>query len=119
MATERKSAAVKAGASKDSPPEDLPVMTLEEVAKHADEKDCYVCVDGYVANVTDYLEDHPGSPEQLLEVAGEARGRAGAQEERAKLCVRRAQRLTAPRAQAWTLLRSSSTTRIARTPSAR
>lgn len=50
----------------------LPEMTLEEVKKHASEKDCFIVVDGLVCDVTEYLPNHPGSMEQLLDVAGEA-----------------------------------------------
>ena len=65
----------------------LPEMTLEEVKKHASEKDCFIAVDGLVCDVTEYLPNHPGSMEQLLDVAGEtqssglarSRARPGAQ----------------------------------------
>lgn len=49
---------------------ELPVYTLEDVSKHDTEGDCWVAIDGFVANITDYLNQHPGSKEQLLEVAG-------------------------------------------------
>jgi cytochrome-b5 reductase len=72
MAEKRKTAStdakeVVAGAEAES----LPIMTLKEVAAHNSAKDCFVVVDGFVCDVTKYLPDHPGSPEQLLEVAGE------------------------------------------------
>jgi cytochrome b involved in lipid metabolism len=74
MASKRASASSKSteqiassGADKGS---ELPVMTLEEVKKHAADDDCYLAVDGFVCNVTHYLDDHPGSAEQLIGVAG-------------------------------------------------
>jgi len=44
--------------------------TLEEVAKHKTEKDCWVVVDGNVLNVTEFLPDHPGGKMAILSFAG-------------------------------------------------
>jgi len=35
-------------------------FTLEEVARHNTERDCFVVVKGIVLDVTDYLATHPG-----------------------------------------------------------
>lgn len=51
-------------------------LTLEEVAKHNTESDCYLIIGNAnnggpkVYDVTNYLDDHPGGAEVLLEVAG-------------------------------------------------
>ena len=74
MASVRKSAAKAGpeGTAGAAPAEGaLPEMSLADVKKHADEKDCLVAIDGLVCDVTEYLPNHPGSMEQLLDVAGE------------------------------------------------
>lgn len=48
----------------------LPEMTLADVAKHATEKDGWVAVNGVVADVTKYLNEHPGGPDILAEYLG-------------------------------------------------
>jgi hypothetical protein len=55
----------------------LTVYTLEDLAKHASKKDCWMAVNGKVYDVTGFLEDHPGGPDIMLEHAG-ARGGTGA-----------------------------------------
>ena len=35
-------------------------FTLEEVAKHDNEDDCWMVINGKVYDVTDYIDDHPG-----------------------------------------------------------
>mmetsp|Transcript_19965 Transcript_19965/g.64310 ORF Transcript_19965/g.64310 Transcript_19965/m.64310 type:complete len:134 (+) Transcript_19965:158-559(+) len=51
-------------------------LTLEAVKKHDNEKDCYLIIGNatnggpMVYDVTNYLDDHPGGAEVMLEVAG-------------------------------------------------
>jgi len=45
-------------------------ITLEEVAKHNTNTDCWVVVNGQVLNVTDFLKDHPGGELAILTFAG-------------------------------------------------
>jgi flavocytochrome c len=44
--------------------------SLEDVAKHNSEKDCWVVVDGQVLDVTKFLPDHPGGKKAVLIYAG-------------------------------------------------
>jgi len=45
-------------------------LTLEEVAKHTTDKDCWVVVNGQVLDVTKFLPDHPGGALAILTFAG-------------------------------------------------
>jgi cytochrome b involved in lipid metabolism len=44
--------------------------TMDEVAKHNTDKDCWVVVNGEVLNVTDFLDRHPGGKGSIMLFAG-------------------------------------------------
>ncbi|KAE8665201.1 Cytochrome b5 [Hibiscus syriacus] len=46
------------------------VFTLQQVAQHKSNNDCWLVIHGKVLNVTKFLEEHPGGEEVLLESAG-------------------------------------------------
>jgi cytochrome b involved in lipid metabolism len=46
------------------------VYSLQDVAKHNNEKDCWVVVNGEVLDVTHFLKDHPGGKKAILLFAG-------------------------------------------------
>lgn len=45
--------------------QDLKVIPMEELGKHGTKTDCWVIIEGYVYNVTAYIDQHP-APEELL-----------------------------------------------------
>lgn len=45
-------------------------FTMEEVAKHNTEKDCWVVVKNIVMDVTNFLSDHPGGIDPVVKLAG-------------------------------------------------
>jgi len=45
--------------------EDLPLYTLEEVAKHNNRSDAWIALDGFVYDVTKWIPQHPGGDEIL------------------------------------------------------
>ncbi len=48
----------------------MPEFTLEEVAKHNTKKDVWIVYKNKVYDVTNFLEQHPGGEEVLLDLAG-------------------------------------------------
>lgn len=48
----------------------LPTIPLSEVQAHNNKSSCYVTIGERVFDVTDFLDDHPGGPELVLEYAG-------------------------------------------------
>eukprot|EP01065_Artemidia_motanka_P020532 TRINITY_DN2457_c0_g2_i1.p1 TRINITY_DN2457_c0_g2~~TRINITY_DN2457_c0_g2_i1.p1 ORF type:complete len:130 (+),score=22.20 TRINITY_DN2457_c0_g2_i1:72-461(+) len=46
------------------------IYTLEEVAEHCTEESCWIIGAGYVYDVTNFLLEHPGGKQALLEWAG-------------------------------------------------
>lgn len=57
--------------SNGKPTTDLKVFTAQEVSQHNKEDDCWLVIDNKVYDVTKYLNDHPGGPEILYDLAGE------------------------------------------------
>lgn len=48
----------------------LPQFTLEEVATHCSPSDCWMVLYGQVLDVTEFMQEHPGGEEFLMEGAG-------------------------------------------------
>ena len=48
----------------------LPTFPTKDVARHNTEKSCYVTIDSKVYDVTDFLGDHPGGGELIVEYGG-------------------------------------------------
>ena len=44
--------------------------SLDEIAKHNTEEDCWLVIHGKVYDVTEFLPDHPGGPEIIVDLAG-------------------------------------------------
>lgn len=51
--------------------EDLPAYSSIEVAKHASQSDAWLVIGGKVLDVTNWIEEHPGGVDVLLDHAGE------------------------------------------------
>jgi cytochrome b involved in lipid metabolism len=47
-----------------------PFISLEELAQHNTEDDCWILVENSVYNITNYAEYHPGGKDLILEGAG-------------------------------------------------
>eukprot|EP00438_Fugacium_kawagutii_P019656 Skav214906 [mRNA] locus=scaffold4992:2772:2975:+ [translate_table: standard] len=45
-------------------------LTMEEIAKHNTDKDCWVIVGDQVLDVTKFLNDHPGGKKSIMMFAG-------------------------------------------------
>lgn len=45
-------------------------FTMEEIAKHNTEDDCWLVIDGKVYDVTNFLPDHPGGSERVVPISG-------------------------------------------------
>ena len=45
-------------------------LSGEEIAKHNNNKDCWVIVHGKAYDVTEFLPEHPGGPKIILKYAG-------------------------------------------------
>lgn len=52
------------------PDRTLPTFTAAEVEAHNSAKSCYVTLGGFVYDVTDFLDAHPGGSDLVLEYAG-------------------------------------------------
>ncbi|KAL8200380.1 hypothetical protein R6Q57_011719 [Mikania cordata] len=48
----------------------MKVFDLEDVSQHNNRKDCWVIINARVYDVTNFLNDHPGGDNVLLDVAG-------------------------------------------------
>lgn len=45
-------------------------VTEEELEKHNKKDDCWICIRGFVYNVSPYMEYHPGGEDELMRAAG-------------------------------------------------
>jgi 4-hydroxysphinganine ceramide fatty acyl 2-hydroxylase len=52
------------------PSRTLPSFTRAEVEAHNTSRSCYVTIGNYVYDVTDFVDDHPGGADLILEYAG-------------------------------------------------
>ncbi len=46
------------------------MINAAEVAKHNKDDDCWLVIEGQVYDITPFLNDHPGGPEVVSELAG-------------------------------------------------
>jgi cytochrome b involved in lipid metabolism len=50
--------------------QELPVISVTELAQHKTRDDCWVAIDGVAYDVTAWVEAHPGGPTVLVAAAG-------------------------------------------------
>lgn len=56
----------------EEPNEEWPSYTLEEVAMHSSEEDCWMALDGIVLQISpDFISAHPGGRENILRGCGQ------------------------------------------------
>lgn len=53
-----------------APEEPKNYIPLSEISKHNTAEDCWLAINGKVYNVTNFLDQHPGGDEVILECAG-------------------------------------------------
>ena len=46
------------------------VISIDELSKHSDNKDCWISVHGVVMDITPFLNEHPGGPDVIVSVSG-------------------------------------------------
>ena len=61
-----------AGAKKQIKQKPVGPFTVDEVANHNKEDDCWIIVDGKVYDVTDYIDEHPGGLSILNNKGGDS-----------------------------------------------
>ncbi|MDQ2068824.1 cytochrome b5 domain-containing protein [Natronospira bacteriovora] len=57
-------------AQADQDKDELPLITMEELAKHDNKDSCWKAIHGKVYDVTDYIPDHPTPPSIMYEWCG-------------------------------------------------
>lgn len=55
----------------------LPAYTLQELAKHNKVDDAWISINGFVYDITDFADGHPGGTGVILRYAGELRNLSG------------------------------------------
>ena len=56
--------------SSDEKKASLPTFTLADISKHNKQSDCWIAMNGGVYNATEFLDEHPGGPELIMQHAG-------------------------------------------------
>ncbi len=56
--------------SADEKKSSLPIFTLADISKHNKQSDCWIAMNGGVYNATEFLDEHPGGPELIMQHAG-------------------------------------------------
>lgn len=78
-----------------APGPQAPALTLAEVARHAQPKDCWMVIDGQVYGLSAYVDEHPADPEVLTRHCGQEASQAFATKDVGRPHSDRARRLLA------------------------
>ena len=46
------------------------VYTLEEIAEHSSEDDCWLAIEGIVYDISEFLPEHPGGGDIVVDASG-------------------------------------------------
>ncbi|KAL0478312.1 cytochrome b5 [Acrasis kona] len=46
------------------------IVALDDLKSRNNNESCYICIDGYIYDVTKFLNEHPGGEDILLDVSG-------------------------------------------------
>jgi len=57
-------------ASENAAVEQLSLCSLSSLSLHRSPGDCWICIDGLIYDVTDFIKSHPGGQQVILDVAG-------------------------------------------------
>jgi nitrate reductase (NAD(P)H) len=64
------SSSEKASSEKSASPQSGKTFTLADLSKHNKQSDCWIAMNGGVYDATNFLDEHPGGPELIMQHAG-------------------------------------------------
>ena len=53
-----------------TPSTSVKTFTLAEIASHSDRTSCYTTINGFVYDLTNYIDRHPGGASKILKICG-------------------------------------------------
>jgi cytochrome b involved in lipid metabolism len=56
--------------TRDNTPKETTSYTLQEVTTHKDETSCWAIINNKVYDLTDWINNHPGGPDKIVNICG-------------------------------------------------